>query len=84
MLPKYKQNQKILVFTFSYFFSSVTVGNVIVLHHPVTNQKIIKRITDLQHSKAYVLGDNKSESSDSRSFGWIDKKNIIGKVIYPV
>lgn len=29
----------------------------------------------------FVLGDNKQESTDSKSFGWVTYKNIIGKVI---
>jgi len=31
----------------------------------------------------FVLGDNKQESTDSRHFGWIKKKQIIGQVIWP-
>lgn len=31
--------------------------------------------------KYYVLGDNPSQSTDSREFGWIKRKEIIGKVI---
>lgn len=31
----------------------------------------------------FVLGDNFSESTDSRYFGAIDKNQIIGKVIFP-
>jgi type IV secretory pathway protease TraF len=29
-----------------------------------------------------VEGDNKKESIDSRNFGFINKKNIIGKVVF--
>jgi signal peptidase I len=30
----------------------------------------------------YVLGDNRSDSLDSRTFGVVDSKTILGKVIY--
>lgn len=30
----------------------------------------------------YLLGDNRLESKDSRVFGCVDQKNIVGKVIY--
>lgn len=84
MFPTYKTNQKLLIRTLSQSRGILTVGDVIVFSHPVTNQKIIKRVAQIKKEKFYVLGDNKKESTDSRSFGWIDKKSIIGKVIYPV
>lgn len=84
MFPTYKANQKLLLRTWDQSRATLTVGDVIVFSHPVTKQKIIKRIAEIKKEKLYVLGDNKKESTDSRSFGWIDKKSIIGKVIYPV
>lgn len=33
-------------------------------------------------NKIFVVGDNETQSTDSRSFGWIERKNIIGKVVY--
>lgn len=52
----------------------------------------IKRVTDIKPSFAkasedvefFVEGDNKKESVDSRKFGWIEKQQIIGKVIYKI
>ena len=34
-------------------------------------------------NKLLVLGDNRTVSFDSRSFGRIDKKDIFGKLIFP-
>ena len=52
----------------------------------------IKRLTKIENdstsprlqgaSKYFLEGDNKKESIDSRKFGWVDKNNIIGKVVY--
>ena len=42
----------------------------------------IKRISKIEDSKYFLEGDNKKESTDSRKFGWVDKKNIVGKVVY--
>lgn len=54
----------------------------------------VKRVTDMKEdstsprlrgaSKYFLEGDNKKESIDSRKFGWIDRKNIIGKVVYKI
>lgn len=32
----------------------------------------------------FILGDNPPESTDSRTFGWVKEKNIVGKVIYQI
>jgi signal peptidase I len=36
----------------------------------------------LGEGKFYVLGDNRGESVDSRRFGGIDRRLIVGKVVY--
>ena len=35
-------------------------------------------------SRYFLEGDNKKDSLDSKKIGWIDKKDIIGKVIYKI
>lgn len=54
-------------------------GDIVVIKR---ERCIIKRISKIKGEKIFVEGDNKKESTDSRSFGWIDRKNIIGKVIF--
>ena len=44
----------------------------------------IKRITKIDGEKYFVSGDNEKDSMDSRRFGWIEKKDILGKVIYRI
>ena len=54
---------------------------VIVAHHGLEK---IKRVVDVDPNKGvYVLGDNMANSTDSRSFGWLDHDEIIAKVIFP-
>lgn len=42
---------------------------------------LIKRVQHIQNKKYFVVGDNEKESTDSRKFGWISNKDIIGRVI---
>lgn len=46
----------------------------------ISTQTVGSSNATLQKNQYYVLGDNRPQSSDSRVFGPIDKKNIIGKV----
>lgn len=60
------------------------IGDIILADHPFKrNNTIVKRISKINNSGDYFLeGDNPSihESSDSRSFGYIKKKNILAKL----
>ena len=82
MFPTLKPSQNILVNKLIFLFSKPKIGDIIALKDPRTGKILIKRITASQNSKYYVIGDNKSASTDSRVFGWIGKKDIIGKVVY--
>lgn len=59
-------------------------GDVIVIKNPETNSQqkyLIKKIEKINNKKLYVIGVNKEKSIDSRHFGWIEKRDIIGKMI---
>lgn len=64
------------------WFSYVRPGDVIIIsHHGIEK---IKRVSDVDSQKGvYVLGDNAAGSTDSRTFGWLDPSEIIGRVIWP-
>lgn len=59
------------------------VGDIVVIRPfvAVGDQFIIKRITDIQDNKIFVQGDNRENSYDSRSFGWLDMNQVLGVVI---
>ncbi len=78
MEPTLKQNQIVVVSSIPYLFRKPKVGDIVVFKR---QKYIIKRITAIRKEQVFVIGDNKKDSRDSRSFGWINKNSILGKVI---
>lgn len=58
-------------------------GDIILFHHPfIQNLKVVKRISEISAEGNYiVLGDNPSESTDSRSYGAILAKDVLGVAV---
>lgn len=81
MNPTFKENDVVLVNRLSYLLSPPKIRDLIVLKR---GQHIIKRIKKIKNNKYFVVGDNKKKSTDSRRFGWIDRKDIVGKVLIKI
>lgn len=73
-----KQN----VYCIKYFFIAPRKKDIIVFNIPNSSKFGIKRITKIHNNMYFVQGDNKNKSTDSNTFGYIEKKLIIGKVIW--
>lgn len=56
-------------------------GAVVILRHE--GKEKIKKISEMSQGNIYVVGNNTEASTDSRQFGWLPKKSIIGVVIWP-
>lgn len=81
MLPTLKPGQDVLCFNWAYIFSKPKKGDIVVIKKNDT--EIVKRIGQIISDRnIFVQGDNKQASTDSSSFGAIDKSEIIGKVIF--
>ncbi|HUD05942.1 MAG TPA: S26 family signal peptidase [Candidatus Saccharimonadales bacterium] len=78
MLPTLKPGQIIIV---SGIYGNLGSDSVVVFNHD--NMEKIKRIKDVRRQKMFVVGDNHKLSVDSRSFGWLSKEKVIGKIIWP-
>jgi hypothetical protein len=75
MLPAFSHG-KIVV---GWRFRRPRVGDVVIAkHHRV---EVIKRVSDLQDDKVFLLGDNADESTDSRQFGWLPARAIVAVVV---
>lgn len=42
----------------------------------------IKRIEKIRPNEVYMVGTNQAASTDSRHFGWIEKKQVIAKIVW--
>jgi signal peptidase I len=77
MIPAIKPGQEILVSSIPYWFKGPEVGQIIAFKDG--NKFIVKRVRKIIGDRLQVAGDNKN---DSKNYGWIERENIIGKVIY--
>lgn len=79
MLPALKKDDLVLIDP----SARIETGDIVLARHPFKQSvKIIKRIREILPGERYFLvGDNPSESTDSRSFGAISAKDILGKVV---
>ena len=78
MLPLLKEGDEVLVSK----GVSINVGDIVIAKHPQNNKiEMVKRVAGIYDGTYYsLLGDNPTESSDSREFGLVEEKLIIGRV----
>tara|TARA_Y100000589_G_scaffold299000_1_gene308071 strand:- start:759 stop:1052 length:294 start_codon:yes stop_codon:yes gene_type:complete len=60
--------------------SSLNVGDIVLLNHPLKKIILIKRISYINRLGIKVTGYNKNNSDDSNLFGLIRKELILGIV----
>jgi nickel-type superoxide dismutase maturation protease len=57
-------------------------GEIAVLTDPRDCRPLIKRVLEVNGRGVFVVGDNESRSTDSRTFGPVARSAILGKVVY--
>lgn len=81
MEPTLCENDIIIVSSIPYLFKNPQINDIVAIKNK-GNKILVKRIKEVINKKYKVLGDNKNDSFDSRNFGTIDRKQIIGKYIF--
>ena len=78
MHPAYKDGQLVVV---SHFKKPVKGSTVIAVQN---GKEVMKRIESIDSNQMVELrGDNTEHSTDSRKYGKIPKRHILGVVIWP-
>ena len=80
MEPYFKNNDKILAV--KKYFILIKVNDVVIVKFK--NKILIKRVIKIKDKKYFLKGDNIKHSTDSRNFGLIQNKDIIGKMILKI
>lgn len=84
MEPAYREDERVLVYRWAYWKREPSAGDVVVLDDPERPEHwIIKRVAfdGGLGEGVYVRGDNAVESRDSRMFGNVAARAIVGRVI---
>jgi nickel-type superoxide dismutase maturation protease len=77
MLPALKAGDAVLINP----QKTVAEGDIVLANHPYKKSvKILKRVKNFtEKGDLYLVGDNAAESTDSRTFGAVPLKYLIGK-----
>jgi type IV secretory pathway protease TraF len=78
MMPKLRPGQLVI----GWSFGESKTGDVVIISHREVEK--VKRISRVDGEKLYILGDNPPKSTDSRQFGWVDRRCVIGCVVWPL
>jgi signal peptidase I len=80
MEPILKNNDLVLISNIFYIFKHPQINDIVAFRFD--EKFFVKRITKSKNQKYFLEGDNKSDSLDSRGFGWISRNEILGKYFY--
>jgi len=80
MLPTLKENDIVFFKKYSANKSLLKTGQIVIFYHPLKSIRLIKRIKNVNKNSIEVSGDNFKFSDDSKIFGLINNKKVIGIV----
>ncbi len=82
MMPLLQPGEEVLIDPLAYVNCSPEPGDIVVSEHPsLKGFRLVKRVVAvLDSGDCILIGDNSSESTDSRSFGAVPRQKIVGQV----
>ena len=81
MQPTLEPGDRVLVRRLGRKFGP-SLGSVVVTWHPQQSKlRLIKRLSRLDSTGLWLLGDNPAESTDSRQLGAVPANLLIGEVV---
>lgn len=82
MSPNLDAGDYVIVNRWAYRFRPPVAGDVVVARDPDTPDRIlVKRVSHtLPDDRVFLAGDNEARSRDSRAFGSVAMRLIVGKV----
>jgi nickel-type superoxide dismutase maturation protease len=62
---------------------AVRVGDIVAARHPGPRPRLmVKRVAAVLGDEVVLEGDNPRRSTDSRSFGPVDRRAVVGRAVY--
>jgi len=80
MEPLIKNGEQIIISYIPYWFKNPQINDIVAFKEK-SDKVLLKRIIQIKSGKYFVKGDNQNDSLDSRNFGYISKKQILGEMI---
>lgn len=83
MVPTLKPGQFALVNQFAYWKRKPSTGEIAVFRYGDERRLLCKRVARFDEKKnaCFFTGDNQADSFDSKIFGYVNLKDVVGKVI---
>lgn len=81
MEPTYHSGDRVVAIHKLLFGKRLKINDIVILRQPGGGKYIVKRIQKIKKGNVFVVGDSREESTDSRNFGWISRKEILYKVL---
>ena len=79
MQPALRPGDRVLVAT----WLAPRVGDIVVLRDPeATRTHTVKRVVGVREGACDVRGDNMNVSRDSRHFGLVPRRLVVGRVVF--
>jgi phage repressor protein C with HTH and peptisase S24 domain len=60
---------------------TLKAGDIVIVDHD--GREVIKRVDKIKRDKIYILGDNRTASTDSSNYGWVELESVKAKIIWP-